>query len=44
MDGRERKEGNMSMSISAGQIDGFGFYLLVTFNVITYDLYLGRNG
>lgn len=33
----------MSMSISAGQIDGFGFYL-VNFNVITYDLYLGKNG
>jgi hypothetical protein len=44
MDEKERKESNMSMSVSAGQIDGFGFYLLVTFNVITCDLYLGRNG
>lgn len=43
MNGWKKKESNMSMSISAGQIDGFGFYL-VNFNVITYDSYLGKNG
>jgi hypothetical protein len=42
MEEKERRV--ICLSISAGQIDGFGFYLLVTFNVITYDLYLGGNG
>jgi hypothetical protein len=35
------------MSTSAGQIGGFGFYsfyLLVTYNVISYDLYLMGGG